>query len=191
MTVTKTRPEAVDVAATMRAAETSVAHEARQQFAAHLQAYRQAVARMAESEGMLPADEAEQLLAVCRYLGIPPDRLDTDVVVTMRHSRLTAEVDAVMAKAAEQASVVAVLKAELDAESERYRAVRVECDTRVREAERRLDEVQRRHDKAAAVRPERIHEQQAAMVALRNQAPHLWDDTDAEGLRRIVTIGGR
>lgn len=187
MTTTTTRAEPVDVAAMAGQADTDVFHEARQQFAARLRAYRQGVARMAENDGKLPADEAEQLIAVTRDLGIPPDRLSADVVTLIRHSRLAAAVDAVMTQAAEQARVVAGLKAEVDAESAAFMKVKVDADQRVRAAEARLTEVQRRHAAAAAVRHERTDDKQTDMVRLRNQAPHLFrDDIDADTLRRIL-----
>lgn len=187
MTVTTTRPDAVDVAAAMRQGGTDVAHEARQQFAARLRAYRQGVARMAENEFKLPPAEAEQMLAVCRDLGIPPDRLNADVVVMIRHSRLAAAIAAVMSKAEQQASVVAELRAALDAESAVFVKVKAECDQRVRAAEAAVREAKARHDAAAAVRPERVDDKRAAMTRLRDQAPHLYrDDIDADTLRRIV-----
>lgn len=187
MTSTTTRAEPVDVAAMMRQADTDVFQEARDRFAARLRAYRQGVARMAEHDGKLPADEAEQLLTVTRDLGIPPDRLSADVITLIRVSRLAAAVDAVMTQAGEQARVVAGLKAEVDVETAAFTKVKSECDHRVRTAQARLTELQRRHAAAAAVRHERTDDKQADMTRLRNQAPHLFrDDIDADTLRRIV-----
>jgi hypothetical protein len=181
-----TTPDAVDVAAAMRQADTDVFAEAREQFNARLRAYRQGVAAMAANEGRLPPDQAEQLLTVCRDLGIPPARLDTDVVTMIRHSRLVDAINAVMEKADQQARVVAELQAEVDVETAAFRKVKVEHDQRLRAAEARLNEVQRRHAAAAAVRPPRVHDQQSDMLRLRNVSPHLWSDIDADTLRRLV-----
>lgn len=188
MTTKTTRADTVDVAVMMRQADTDVFHEARQQFADRLRAYRQGIARMADNEGKLPADEAEQLLSVTRDLGISPDRLSADVMTLIRHSRLSASVDAVMTQAGEQARVVASLKAELDAETAVFSKIKSECDHRVREADVRLAVVERRHAKAAAVRHERTDDKQAEMMRLRNQSPHLYQEIDAEALRRILAF---
>jgi hypothetical protein len=187
VTTTTTRPDSVDVAATMRQADTNVFAEARQQFADRLQAYRQGVARMAQTEGMtLPADEAEQLLVVCRDLGIQHEQLSADVVTMIRHDRLTAAVDAVMRQAEQQAVVVAQLQAEADAESAAFVKVKTECDQRVRAAEAKVNEATRRHAVAAAVRPERVDDKRADMVRLQFESPHLFEHVDADRLRRIV-----
>lgn len=187
MTRTTTRPDTVDVAARMRQADTDVFAEARQQFAARLRAYRQGVAAMAKAEGMtLPADEAEQLLAVCRDLGIGHERLSADVVTMLRHDRLVTAVDAVMSQAEQQARVVAERQAEVDAERAAFVKVKAECDQRVRAAEAKVNEVQRRLAAAAAVRPERVDDKRSDMMRLRHEAPHLFEDVDADTLRRIV-----
>ena len=84
----------------------------------HLRSLTPERARAYLRQGLDPRTRSErgtQLLAVTRYLGIPPDRLSADVVTLIRHSRLSTAVDAVMTQAGEQARVVAGLKAEVDA----------------------------------------------------------------------------
>lgn len=184
--MTTTAPAPVDVAAAMRQTDTDVFAEAREQFNARLRAYREGVAAMAANEGRLPPDQAEQLLTVCRDLGIQHERLSADAVVMIRYSRLVDAINAVMEKADQQARVVAELQAEVDVETAAFRKVKVEHDTRLRAAEARLNEVQRRHAAAAAVRMERVDGQQTDMMRLRQQAPHLWSDIDPDTLRRLV-----
>ena len=186
MTMTKPAPAPVDVAAAMRQTDTDVFAEAREQFNARLRAYREGVAAMAANEGRLPPDQAEQLLTVCRDLGIQHERLSADAVVMIRYGRLVDAINVVMAKADQQARVVAGLQAEADAEDVAFVKVKTAADQSVRAAEAKVNEVRRRLSAAAAVRIERVDEQQADMMRLHGQAPHLWNDIDPDALRRIV-----
>jgi hypothetical protein len=184
--MTKPAPAPVDVAAAMRQTDTDVFAEAREQFNARLRAYREGVAAMAANEGRLPPDQAEQLLTVCRDLGIQHERLSADAVVMIRYGRLVDAINVVMAKADQQARVVAGLQAEADAEDVAFVKVKTAADQSVRAAEAKVNEVRRRLSAAAAVRIERVDEQQADMMRLHGQAPHLWNDIDPDALRRIV-----
>jgi len=186
VTMTKPAPAPVDVAAAMRQTDTDVFAEAREQFNARLRAYREGVAAMAANEGRLPPDQAEQLLTVCRDLGIQHERLSADAVVMIRYGRLVDAINVVMAKADQQARVVAGLQAEADAEDVAFVKVKTAADQSVRAAEAKVNEVRRRLSAAAAVRIERVDEQQADMMRLHGQAPHLWNDIDPDALRRIV-----
>jgi len=186
VTMTKPAPAPVDVAAAMRQTDTDVFAEAREQFNARLRAYREGVAAMAANEGRLPPDQAEQLLTVCRDLGIQHERLSADAVVMIRYSRLVDAINAVMEKADERARVVAGLQAEADAADAAFVKVKTEHDQRLRAAEAKVNEARRRLSAAAAVRMERVDEQQTDMMRLRQQAPHLWSDIDPDTLRRLV-----
>lgn len=184
--MTVTTHAAVDVAAAMQRGTTDVFAEAREQFTARLRAYREGVAAMAANEGKLPPDQADGLLAVCRDLGIGHERLSADVVVMIRYGRLVDAINAVMEKADERARKVAELQAEADAEDVAFMKVKTAADQSVRAAEAKVNEVRRRLSAAAAVRIERVDEQQADMMRLHGQAPHLWNDIDPDALRRIV-----
>lgn len=177
---------AVDVAATLRQSAADVLHQARATFAANLALYRDGCRRMAESGGTLSADEAADLLRVCRELDIPADRLESDWTAMLRHSRIEAVLADADRRNSEQAEKAARLQAKLDAEQQEWTAIRVECEQRIKAAQAKLDSVSREYQQAANFRPERLDEKREELLRLQDGSPHLFRDVEPEQLRRIV-----
>jgi hypothetical protein len=176
----------VDVVASLECSIADIAAEAQRKHAGDLQAYREGIHRLAENGGKLPPAEADRLLHASRDLGISPERLSRDTEIMLRATRVEAEIEATLTRNAERREPLARLRDEYEKAQAAWLKVRVECEQRLKAEEAKLNEKTREFQAVESLRDERVDQQQEALVALRNAAPHLFADVSAAELDRIV-----
>lgn len=164
-----------------------MAAHAEERHATHLAEYREGVRRMALSAGNLSTEEAERVLHASRELGIPAERISTDGEIMLRACKLESEIEAVLTRNASQREPLPRLKAELDAVTETWLKVRVECEQRLKAAEAELNAATNAYNAVERLRDERVDQQQADLNNVRNAAPWLFGDVSAATLRRFFS----
>lgn len=186
-TVKSSKVDAVNVTEAMRQADADVFAQARDKFARDLEQYRAGVRLMAQHGGRLPPDEADRLLEACRSLGIPPDRLDVDVMHALEHDRLTGAMEDIAARNAARMEPIPRLEAELKAAQRECSKVREECEPRIQAAVDRVNDARRAVDAAQRVRLETTDREEREMMRVRDRAPHLFGPVEPDRLRRIIS----
>ncbi len=189
MTVTtkSSKTEVVDVAEAMRQADADVFAQARDKFTRDLEQYRVGVRLMAQRGGRLPPDEADRLLEACRSLGIPPDRLDADVMCFMEHDSLTASMEDIRVRNAARLEPIPRLEAELKVAQRDCSKVKEECEPRIQAAMDRVNDARRAVEAAQRVRLEASDREEREIMRVRDRAPHLFGPVEPDRLRRIVS----
>jgi hypothetical protein len=180
------RTNDVDVAEAMQRAAEDVLIQARDKHATDLATYREGVRRMAAGGGRLPPEEAERLLAACRSLGVPPERLSVDVGFVLQHDGLAAEMEAIRVRNAAKQEPIPRLEAEATEAGRHWSAVRNECEGRLREAESRLTQARLAVERALRVPMEKTDQKEREMRRVEGAAPHVFHDVEPGQLRRII-----
>lgn len=178
--------DTVAVAAAMRQEDESVMEAARSKFAADLATYRRGVRRAAETGGTLPPDETALLLAACRSLDIPAERLESDVGVILNHGTLTADIAAIEARNVERHAPLPGLQAAFEQEREAWMTTKAECDQRLKEAEARLTAARKAFEEVQRRRMESTEPTLLQLLRLEDRNRHLFGNVEPEQLRRIV-----
>lgn len=182
----KPKIDAVAVAAAMRQEDESVMEAARSKYAADLDTYQRGVRRAAETGGTLPPDETALLLAACRSLDIPAERLADDVQAIQKHTALVAEMAAIEARNVERHAPLPGLQAAFEKEQQSWMTTKGECDKRLKEAETRLIAARRALEQVERARMESSEQVRLNMIRVEDGGRHLFANVEPEQLRRIV-----
>lgn len=148
--------------------------------------YRRLVARMAESAGTLPPDEADELVRVCETLGIPPERLSDDAAAVMKMNRLHAEMNAVHQRNTARMEPLPRLEAEMQVAQAEWNRIREECESRLRIAQNDLTAKRNAYEKLLMTRNESTESIDREAMRLRERNAHLFAPVSRETLQRIV-----
>jgi hypothetical protein len=179
-------PKSVAVVDVVERATQDVFAKACESFDADLAAYRAGVQAMAESGGTLPADKADELLAICQRLGIDASRLASDSTVFIGLRNINARIEAVQARNAARLEPLPQLEQAMQEASDVFVRVKVECDQKMKAAEAKLNEARRQYEKIANQREERTDAERAEVLELQNRNAHLFYSMTADELRRYL-----
>lgn len=176
-----------ETAATLNQPLVDLSTRAREKHEANLATYREGIRKMATTGGQLQADETDRMLQAAGDLGIPIERIGTDTEMMIRVSRLEAEIEDVLNRNAVRREPLARLKAEHAEAKEKWSRVRVECEQKLKAAAAELDAAYNACASIEQLRDERVDQQQAALLNLRNAAPWLFGSVPPETIRRFVS----
>jgi hypothetical protein len=160
--------------------------KAQEAFVRDLAAYRDGVRAMAESGGELPEDRTTALVEACQRLGISPTRLSDDAATFIRLRNINARIDAVHERNTARREPLPRLHEAMQEAEAQWLRVRVECTTKMQEAERKATETRRAYEAVHNLRDERFEREREEILELENRSPHLFREITADELRRYL-----
>jgi len=171
-----------------------VAARAEASFQKNMAEYRRLVAKMADTGGALPQDEANELIRICEVLGIPPEQLSSDTVAVTSVRDLEKSMADVERRNAERRAPLADLRRKWEESQKRYSEVREQWEKRLKEAERDTIATRREYETLLNARMESTDTLERKLMDAREWRPHLFGPITRESLkqsldtRRVQTI---
>lgn len=163
-----------------------VAARAEASFQKNMTEYRRLVAKMADTGGALPQDEADELIRICEVLGIPPEQLSGDAIAIVTTRGLEQEIADVQRRNAERIAPLAELQRKVDEAQKRYREIQEQWEPKLREANEERTAAQRAYESVLNARMESADRLERQLLDAHEWRPHLFGPISRESLKRSL-----